>query len=82
MAVCAVTSWSEGGTLCPWGGMKGKEAVAEMSVDGAVTKEPLVSHHHLQAQRKEVRGLVAPGGSTPESPLYSRSQSPDRKRTP
>ena len=48
--------------------MKGKEAVAEVSVDGAVTKEPLVSHHHLQAQRKEVRGPVFSGGSTPESP--------------
>ena len=48
--------------------MQGKEAVAEVSVEGAVTKEPLASHHHLQAQRKEVRGPVLSGGSTPESP--------------
>ena len=41
-------------------------------------QKPVVSNHHLQAQRKEVRGPVAPGGPTPESPLYSSSQSPDK----
>ena len=41
-------------------------------------QKPVVSNHHLQAQRKEVRGPVAPGDPTPESPLYSSSQSPDR----
>ena len=55
---------------------------AEAPVDGAVTKEPLVSHQHLQPQRKEVRGrwlLVAP---PPEFPLYSSFQNPDRGRPP
>lgn len=42
--------------------------MAEVSTDGAVTEGSLASHHCLQAQRKEVRGLVAPGGPTPESP--------------
>ena len=41
--------------------------MAEVSVDSAVTKEPLASHHQLQAQMKEVRGPVLSGGSTPES---------------
>ena len=66
----------------PLGWDVGKEAGGRVPTDSTETKEPLASLHHLQAQRKEVRGLVAPGGSTPESPLYSRSQSPDRKRTP
>ena len=46
----------------------GRRQVAEVSTDGAVTEGSLASHHCLQAQRKEVRGLVAPGGPTPESP--------------
>ena len=37
-----------------------------------------MSHHHPQGQRKDVRGLVAHGGLTPESPLYSSSLGPDR----
>ena len=41
--------------------------MAEVSVDSAVTKEPLASHHQLQAQMKEVRGPVLSGGSTAES---------------
>ena len=45
-------------------------------------QKPVVSNHHLQAQRKEVRGPMAPGGPTPESPLYSSSKSLDRGRTP
>ena len=45
-------------------------------------QKPMVSSHHLQAQRKEVRGPVAPGGPTSESPLYASSQSSDRGRTP
>ena len=46
----------------------GRRQVAEVSTDGAVTEGSLASHHCLQTQRKEVRGLVAPGGPTPESP--------------
>ena len=30
--------------------------MAEVSIDGALTKEALASHHQLQAQKKEVRG--------------------------
>ena len=30
--------------------------MAEVSIDGALTKEALTSHHQLQAQKKEVRG--------------------------
>ena len=59
-----------------------KEAGGRVPTGSTETKELLASLHHLQAQRKEVRGLVARGGSTPESLLYSSSQSPDRKRTP
>ena len=55
---------------------------AELSVDGAVTKEPLVSHQRLQAQRKEVRGPLTSGVLTPEFPFYSSSQSPERGRPP
>ena len=62
--------------------MWGRRQGAEVPTDGTETKEPLASHHHLQAQRKEVRGPVAPGGPSPESPLYSSSQSSDRGRTP
>ena len=36
----------------------------------------------LQAQRKEIRGPVAPGGPIPESPHYSSSQSPDCVKLP
>ena len=69
MFLCAVTSVSEGGR-------------AEVPIDGAGTKEPLVSHQHLQAQRKEVTGPLAPGSPTPESPLYSSLQNADRGRPP
>ena len=62
--------------------MWGRRQGAEVPTDGTETKEPLASHHHLQAQRKEVRGPVAPGGPTSESPLYASSQSSDRGRTP
>ena len=40
----------------------------------------LAFYHCLQARRKEVRSLVAPGGPTRVSP-YSSSRSPDRGRT-
>ena len=66
----------------PLGWDVGKEAGGRVPTDGTETKEPLASLHHLQAQRKEVRGPVAPGGSNPESPLYFSSQSPDKGRTP
>ena len=66
----------------PLGWDVGKEAGGRVPTDGTETKEPLASHHHLQAQRKEVRGPVAPGGPTSESPLYASSQSSDRGRTP
>ena len=36
----------------------------------------------LQAQRKEIRGLVAPSGPTTESPPYSSSQNPDCVKPP
>ena len=52
--------------------MWGRRQGAEVPTDGAETQEPLASHCLLQAQRKEGRG------PTPESPLYSSSQSPDR----
>ena len=52
----------------PLGWDVGKEAGGRVPTDGTETKEPLASHHHLQAQRKEVRGPVLSGGSTPESP--------------
>ena len=55
---------------------------AEVSIDGAVTKESLVSHQHLQAYRKEVRGPLTSGGPTPEPRFYSSSQSPERGRPP
>ena len=42
----------------------------------------LVSHHRPQDQRKDVRGLMAHGGLTPESPLYSTSLGPDRGKPP
>ena len=47
--------------------MQGRRQGAEVPIDGAMTKEPLASNYHLQAQRKAVRGPVAPGGPTPES---------------
>lgn len=42
--------------------------MAEAPINGAVTKEPLASHHRVQAQRKEVRGqwlMVAPAQTLP-----------------
>ena len=51
--------------------MQGRRQGAEVPIDGAMAKEPLASNHHLQAQREEVRGPVAPGGPTPESSLTS-----------
>ena len=59
-----------------------RRQVSDVLIDGAVTKEPLVSHQHLHAQRKEITGPLALGGPTPEPPLYSSSQSPDRGRSP
>ena len=70
------------GHCAPSAGRGERRQGAELSVDGAVTKEPLVSHQRLQAQRKEVRGPLTPGGPTPESPFYSSSQSPERGRPP
>ena len=70
------------GHCAPSVGRRERRLGAELSVDGAVTKEPLVSHQRLQAQRKEVRGPLTPGGPTPESPFYSSSQSPERGRPP
>ena len=70
------------GHCAPSAGRGERRQGAELSVDGAVTKEPLVSHQRLQAQRKEVRGPLTSGGPTPESPFYSSSQSPERGRPP
>ena len=56
------------GRCAPRVGCAGRRQVAEVSIDGAVIEGSLASHHRLQAQRKEGRGLVAPGGPTPESP--------------
>ena len=56
----------------PLGWDVGKEAGGRVPTDGTETKEPLASLHHLQAQRKEVRGPVAPGGPTSDRPpLYA-----------
>ena len=51
-----------------------RRQVSEVLIDSAVNKEPLVSHQHLHAQRKEVTGPLALGGPTPEPPLYSRQR--------
>lgn len=56
------------GRCAPRVGCTGRRQVAEVSIDGAVTEGSLASHHCQEAQRKELRGLVAPGGPTPESP--------------
>ena len=58
--------------------MWGRRQGAEVPTDGTETKEPLASHHHLQAQRKEVRGPVAPGGP---SPVLVSMQPPDSVMT-
>ena len=52
----------------PLGWDVGKEAGGRVPTDSTETKEPLASLHHLQAQRKEVRGLVAPPQSLPSTP--------------
>nr|XP_033715132.1 spermatogenesis-associated protein 31E1-like [Tursiops truncatus] len=58
-------------------GCRGRRQVAEVPINGTVTKEPLASHHRVQAQRKEVRGqwlTVAPAQTLPRLQLPEPSQ--------
>ena len=50
----------------PLGWDTGKEAGGRGFHRRCSDQEPMASNHHLQAQRKEVRGPMAPGGPTPE----------------
>ena len=54
------------------------DAGAEVSIDGALSQEPLASHQPLQGQRKEVRGPWTSGGPIPETPLCASPQSLER----
>lgn len=69
------------GRCAPRVGCRGRRQVAGVhgwcSDQGAPGIPP-----QLQAQRKEIRGLVAPSGPTPESPPYSSSQNPDCVKPP
>ena len=73
MTVCGGTSRSESWMLCSWDGMQRKDVSGRGAHRWCIYQGALVSHHHPQGQRKEVRGLVAHAGITPESPLYSSS---------
>lgn len=62
--------------------MRGKDVSGRGAHRHCIYQGALVSHHRPQDQRKDVRGLMAHGGLTPESPLYSSSLGPDRGKPP